>query len=44
METLKWRGILPGDGFNHVFFFTPTWGKIPILTNISQMSWNYQLD
>ena len=22
METLKWRGILPGDGFNHVFFFS----------------------
>ena len=27
-----------------MFYFHPYLGKIPILTNISQMGWNHQLD
>ena len=27
---------------SNMFFFTPTWGKIPKLTNIFRMGWNHQ--
>ena len=34
-----------GGGNSNIFgIFIPTWGKIPILTNIFQMGWNHQLD
>ena len=29
---------------SNIFYFHPYWGKIPILTNISQRGWNHQLD
>ena len=29
--------------FQIFFIFNPTWGKIPILTNIFQVGWNHQL-
>ena len=29
---------------SNIFYFHPSLGKIPILTNIFQMGWNHQLD
>ena len=32
-----------GWWFQIFIIFTPTWGNVPILTNIFQMGWNHQL-
>ena len=44
VATAKIRRVHLGGGFKLFFMFTPTWGKIPILTNIFQLGWfNHQL-
>ena len=40
MSTFTKKEIHAGWWFQRIFFFTPTWGKIPILTNMFQMGWN----
>ena len=33
-----------GGGNSNIFYFHPYLGKIPVFTNIFQMSWNHQLE
>ena len=41
----NWKSIITWTSwwFQIFVIFIPTWGKIPILTNIFQMGWNHQL-